>query len=87
MLIPIDANHVINLDAPVVSAYEVEVSDVPHWIVWCKHCGVWHQHSAGAGLRQAHCVNEHSPYLRHGYNLAYAGAWSDVLRHQEIIGQ
>ncbi len=41
MKIPIDEVAVIDLDAPVLSAYEAKYRGVVRWCVWCKHCREW----------------------------------------------
>ena len=73
MKVPISEYACINLDAPVLSAYEVNNDGVIHWVVWCKHCQKRHWHGAAEGHREAHCKDPASPYWRTGYNLAYAG--------------
>jgi hypothetical protein len=73
--VPISDSHVIDLEAPVLSAYEAVVDGVTYWLVWCKFCQKWHRHGAGAGHREAHCTDSASGYWERGYNLAYAGEW------------
>ena len=75
MKVPISDHAVINLDAPVLSAYEVVLDGSTHWVVWCEHCGEWHKHEAAEGHSEAHCQDSTSPYRKEGYNLAYAGKW------------
>ena len=75
MKVPIDDYAVINLDAPTLSAYEAVIEGVTCWLVWCKHCRMWHRHGAVEGHREAHCSGPGSPYWKDGYNLAYAGPW------------
>ncbi len=77
MKVSIDQYAVIDLDAPVLPAYEVVAKSVRRWPVWCKHCREWHRHGPGAGHREAHCSDSSSPYWRLGYNLAYAGKRRD----------
>ena len=77
MKVPIDEHSLIDLDAPVLPAYEAKVKGVTRWLVWCKHCGVWHRHGPAEGHREAHCKDSNSPYWKIGYNLAYAGKWKD----------
>jgi hypothetical protein len=74
MKVPISEFHLIDLDAPVLPAYEVEIDGL-HWLVWCKYCQTWHKHGAAEGHREAHCMDSNSPYWKTGYNLAYAGEW------------
>ena len=74
MKVPISDTAVIDLDAPVLPAYKARIGTV-RWLVWCKHCQVWHQHGPAEGHREAHCNDSASPYWRTGYNLAYAGEW------------
>lgn len=81
MKVPIDSHAVIDLSAPVLSAYERLIKGVTRWLVWCKHCGTWHSHGPSEGHREAHCQDSSSPYWNRGYNLAYAGRWED--RHRE----
>ena len=77
MKVPISATALIDLEAPVLPAYEVLVDGVTHWVVWCKHCGEWHRHGAAEGHREAHCHDSGSLYWKRGYNLAFAGMWDD----------
>jgi hypothetical protein len=72
MKVPISEFDVIDLDAPVLSAYEVVVNGAVRWIVWCKHCMDWHNHGPAEGHREAHCQDSRSPYWKQGYNLALA---------------
>ena len=65
----------IDLDAPVLPAYEAVIEGVTHRVVWCKFCNKWHWHGAAEGHREAHCKDSASGYWRQGYNLAYAGEW------------
>ncbi len=80
MKVPISEFDVIDLDAPVLPAYEVVVKGAVRWIVWCKHCKNWHEHGPIEGHREAHCQDSRSPYWKHGYNLAYAGNRKDCFR-------
>jgi hypothetical protein len=73
MKVPISERQVIDLDAPVLPAYEVVVDGVTYWVVWCRHCGEWHRHGPIEGHREAHCTDSKSPYWKRGYNLAFAG--------------
>lgn len=73
MKVPINEVAVVSLDAPVLSAYEARVKGVTRWFVWCKHCGKWHRHGPAEGHREAHCLDQSSPYWTTGYNLAFAG--------------
>jgi hypothetical protein len=73
MKVPIDEVAVISLDAPVLSAYEARVKGVTRWFVWCRYWREWHSHGPGAGHREAHCLDQSSPYWKTGYNLAFAG--------------
>ncbi len=78
MKVPISDYAVINLDAPVLPAYECFVSGSVYWLVWCKHCSKWHRHGPAEGHREAHCNDSESPYWRVGYNLAYVGKWTEA---------
>ena len=73
MKVPIDEVAVISLDAPVLSAYEARVKGVTRWFVWCRYCREWHSHGPAEGHREAHCLDQSSPYWTTGYNLAFAG--------------
>lgn len=73
MKVPIDEVACIDLDAPVLPAYEAKYRGV----VWCRHCGVWHDHGPAEGHREAHCQDRSSPYWRTGYNLAFSGKWRE----------
>ena len=73
MKVPISEFACLNLDAPVLPAYEVKRDGVIRWAVWCKQWDTWHWHGPAEGHREAHCQDPASPYWRTGYNLAYAG--------------
>lgn len=73
MKVLIDKVATIDLDAPVVRAYEARTKGVTRWFVWCKHCREWHSHRPAEGHREAHCLDQSSPYWKTGYNLAFAG--------------
>ena len=75
MKVPISDDQLLDLDAPVLPAYEVVSGGAVRWQVWCKHCKEWHRHGAAEGHREAHCSDPASPYWKSGYNLAYAGIW------------
>ena len=66
MKVPISDNAVIDLEAPVVSAFGARIKGTVRWLVWCKHCQVWHKHGPGEGHREAHCLDSTSPYWRKG---------------------
>ena len=83
MKVPISAFAVIDLDAPVLPAYETMVGGMRHWVVWCKHCGEWHRHGPVEGHREAHCTDSNSAYWNQGYNLAYAGQWEGDAKGHE----
>jgi hypothetical protein len=75
MKVPIGESALVDLDAPVLPAYEAVIKGVTRYVVWCKYCNKWHRHGAAEGHREAHCTDSASPYWRTGYNLAYAGEW------------
>jgi len=75
--VPIDEVAVIDIEAPVLGAFEAKYRGVVRWFVWCKHCQIWHDHGPAEGHREAHCQEWTSPYWKNGYNLAYAGRWRD----------
>ena len=77
MKVPISDFALLDLDAPVLPAYEAVIEDVTYWLVWCKHCRKWHRHGAAEGHREAHCQDSASGYWKCGYNLAYAGNWAE----------
>jgi hypothetical protein len=81
MKIAISESALLDLDAPVLSAYETVVEEATLWAVWCKHCQAWHYHGAGEGHREAHCKSQESPYWKSGYNLAYAGRLEEQPGH------
>ena len=83
MKVPIDKVATIDLDAPVLSAYEARFKGVTRWLVWCKHCREWHSHGPEPGHREAHCSDRGSPYWKAGYNLAFAGKWRDRPRTRD----
>jgi len=78
--VPIDEVAVIDVEAPVLGAYESKYRGVVRWFVWCKHCRMWHDHGPAEGHRIAHCLDRASPYWKTGYNLAYAGKWRERPR-------
>ena len=80
MKIPIDDCACIDLDAPVLPAYETVVNGSVRWLVWCDHCDVYHRHGPAEGHREAHCNDPASPYWKSGYNLALAGTWREYSR-------
>jgi hypothetical protein len=50
---------------------------------WCfivGHCDMYHRHGPAEEHREAHCNDPASPYWKSGYNLAFAGAWSEYSR-------
>jgi hypothetical protein len=75
--VPIDGYSVLDTEAPDLAAYEARLGGVVRWLVWCKHCAVWHRHGPAEGHREAHCVDPRSPYWKSGYHLAFAGEWRD----------
>jgi hypothetical protein len=77
MKVPISDYALIDLDVPVLPAFEAVVKGITHWVVWCKHCEKWHWHGSAEGHREAHCKDSSSPYWNTGYNLAYAGEWKN----------
>ena len=46
---------VIDVDAPVLPAYAVNLDGIIRWRVWCKHCHAWHYHGPMEGHRESHC--------------------------------
>jgi hypothetical protein len=81
MKVPISDHALIDLDAPVLSAYEAVVKGAVRWLVWRKHGEARHRHGAAEGHRAAHCNDSTSPYWKTGYNLAYAGQWKPEQGH------
>ena len=75
MKVPISETALIDLDAPVLAAYEAVIKGVTRYLVWCKFCKKWHRHGAAEGHREAHCNDSESGYWKQGYNLAFAGEW------------
>jgi hypothetical protein len=55
MKVPISETQLIDLDAPVLPAYEAISKGSTRWLVWCKHCREWHRHGDGEGHREALC--------------------------------
>jgi hypothetical protein len=79
MKVPISDYQLIDLEAPTLPAYSRKgAGGSLRWLVWCRHCHIWHYHGAGDGHREAHC-EEPTPYLQSGYNLAYRGPWKDYF--------
>jgi hypothetical protein len=83
MKVPIAESAVIDLEAPVLPAYETEIEGVKRWMVWCKHCQRWHRHGAAEGHREAHCNDSASPYWKSGYNLVFGGKWEGDAKNDE----
>lgn len=77
MKLSFDRYGVVDLDAPVLPAYEKTFMGVVRWLVWCRHCQAWHRHGPVEGHREAHCVDPASLHWHTGYNLAIAGKWRD----------
>ena len=75
MKVPISDYALIDLEAPVLPAYEAIIKGTVRWMVWCKFCNKWHHHGPAEGHREAHCTDATSGYWKQGYNLAYAGKW------------
>lgn len=71
--VPILHNQVLDLDAPVLPAYRVNLKGSDRFAVWCKYCRAWHFHGPADGHREAHCSEVTSQYRRTGYNLALRG--------------
>lgn len=46
--------------------------------VWCPWCETVHSHSAGPGLRTAHCADRATPFKATGYSLNVVGRTSDA---------
>ena len=80
MKVPIDDYACIDLDAPVLPAYETVSTGSVRWLVWCDHCDVYHRHGPAEGHREAHCNDPTSRYWRSGFSLALAGTWSERQR-------
>lgn len=80
MKLSFDGYSRVDLDAPILPAYEKRFGHVVRWVVWCKHCQTWHRHGPAKGHREAHCLDQSSPYWTTGYNLAFAGKWRDARR-------
>lgn len=76
MKIATNDGFLIDLDAPVIAAYEVRYMRTTRWFVWCTECRDWHTHGPGEGHREAHCCEPTSKYSSTGYNLALAGIMS-----------
>lgn len=79
--VPIDEYAVIDLDAPVVAAYEHRPKGgAVRFAFHCRHCDALHSHGAGEGHREAHCTNSASPFHATGYNLALAADGSRMVK-------
>ena len=72
---PTSDTQLIDIDAPMLAAYEVVTLGVKRWMVRCNHCERWHRPGAAEGHREAHCNDSVSPYWKTGCNLVYAGEW------------
>ena len=70
MKVPIDEVAVIDLDAPVLPAYERRIDGAVRWYVCCKHCREWHDHGPAEGHREAHA----------GTRAACTGEWGTIWR-------
>ena len=60
MKVPIDDCAVIDLDAPVLPAYEAFVDGSTYWLVWCKHCRKWRRHVVHTGTFLSYASEERS---------------------------
>lgn len=49
MKVPISNVDCLNLDAPVLPAYEVNRDNIIGWAVCCQHCQTWHWHGPAEG--------------------------------------
>ena len=79
MKVPISAKDCIDLDAPVLPAYEVFLPTTVVWVVWCQYCLNWHVHRAKEGFSAAACTEPLSPYRKSGYNISLRGSWQEYL--------
>ena len=77
MKVPIDDVAVIDIKAPVLTAYETRIRGAVQWLVRFRHCKKRHRHGPAEGHRVAHCPDRRSPYWKTGCNLVYAGKWRD----------
>ena len=64
--------------AAYAAAERVCTADEPHGLseAFREYASENRQHGPAEGHRAAHCNDVTSPHWQHGYNLAYAGAWS-----------
>jgi hypothetical protein len=47
MKVPIPGTAVIALDTSVLPAFKARIKGTVRWVIWCKHCRVWHKHGPG----------------------------------------
>lgn len=65
MKVPIGEFAIVDLEAPVLPAYEAVIKGVSRYVVWCKFCKKWHRHGAVEGHREAQsCNGKVSDHLR-----------------------
>ena len=69
---------------PTIAAFETRDPDGknPQWVFWCPWCETVHRHGAVGGERVAHCHDESSALIKHGYSLQKAG---EVESEAEIV--
>ncbi|EEL38300.1 hypothetical protein bcere0020_43510 [Bacillus cereus Rock3-29] len=53
----------------VPSVLAIERDEKGNLSTWCQYCRKFHHHGTGEGHRDAHCIEEDSPYIRTGYIL------------------
>jgi hypothetical protein len=75
--VPISDTAVIDLEAPVLPAYEIWETGGVVWVVWCQYCLMWHPHEGREGHHSCKCEVPISTYSRTGYNLSLRGLWQD----------
>ena len=49
MKVPISDFHLVDLDAPVLPAYEAVIEGATFYVVWCRYCKKWHRYGAAEG--------------------------------------
>jgi hypothetical protein len=60
--------------SPRVAAWQAEYRGLPHTVMWCRGCRLYHLHGADAGgHRFSHCALPDSPYYESDYVLIDAG--------------
>ncbi|RXJ15193.1 hypothetical protein ETJ91_22615 [Bacillus albus] len=67
----------------VPSVLAIERDEKGNLSTWCQYCRKFHHHGIGEGHRDAHCIEEDSPYTRTGYVLKKMKLGSKEITRKE----